>query len=62
MFSGKEVDFYVWARKLENYVASVYPDVRTSLAWVVEHDVKQTVQDIAINDSVLDDPAVMEVN
>ena len=61
-FSGKEVDFYVWARKLETYVASVYPDVRFSLAWVIEQEVKPTMQDLALADPILDEAQVGEIN
>ena len=31
MFSGKEEDFYVWAKKVENYVSGVFPTVRGAL-------------------------------
>ena len=30
VFSGREEDFYVWAKKVENYVSGVFPNVRGS--------------------------------
>ena len=31
MFSGTEEDFYVWTKKIENYVSGVFPNVRGAL-------------------------------
>ena len=36
VFSGREEDFYVWAKKVENYVSGVFPNVRGALAFAVE--------------------------
>ena len=32
MFSGKEEHFYVWTKKIENYVSGVFPNVRGALS------------------------------
>ena len=31
VFSGREEDFYVWDKKVENYVSGVFPNVRGAL-------------------------------
>ena len=36
VFSGKEEDFYVWAKKVENYASGVVPNVRGGLTIAVE--------------------------
>ena len=36
VFSGREEDFYVWTKKVENYVSGVFPDVRGALAFAAE--------------------------
>ena len=36
VFSGREEDFYVWAKKVENYVSGVFPNVRGALTFAVE--------------------------
>ena len=36
LFSGKEEHFYVWTKKVENYVSGVFPNVRGALAFAVE--------------------------
>ena len=36
MFSGREEDFYVWTKKVENYVSGVFPKVRGALTFAVE--------------------------
>ena len=36
VFSGREEHFYVWARKVENYVSGVFPNVRGALAFAME--------------------------
>ena len=36
VFSGREEDFYVWAKKVENYVSGVFPNVRGALSFAVE--------------------------
>ena len=33
VFSGKEDDFYVWTKKVENYVSGVFPNVSGALAF-----------------------------
>ena len=33
VFSGREEDFYVWAKKVENYVLGVFPNVRGALTF-----------------------------
>ena len=36
VFSGKEEHFYVWTKKVENYVSSVFPNVRGALTFAAE--------------------------
>ena len=36
VFSGKEEHFYVWTKKVENYVSGVFPNVRGALAFAAE--------------------------
>ena len=36
MFSGREEHFYVWTKKIENYVSCVFPNVREALAFAAE--------------------------
>ena len=36
VFSGREEDFYVWAKKVEMYVSGVLPNVRGALSFAVE--------------------------
>ena len=33
MFSGREEDFYVWAKEVENCVSGVFPNVRGALTF-----------------------------
>ena len=46
-------DFYIWARKVGNYVAIVHDDIRPSLAWTVEQDARRTPHETAANDTDL---------
>ena len=36
MFSGREEDFHVWTKKIENFVSGVFPNVRGDLAFAAE--------------------------
>ena len=36
VFSGREEHFYVWTKKVENYVSGVFPNVRGALAFAAE--------------------------
>ena len=36
VFSGREEDSCVWAKKVENYVSGVFPNVRGALAFAAE--------------------------
>ena len=36
MFSGREEHFYVWTKKIENYVSGVFPNVRDAVAFAAE--------------------------
>ena len=36
VFSGREEDFCVWTKKVENYVSGVFPNVRGALAFAAE--------------------------
>ena len=33
VFSGREEDYYVWVKKVENYVSGVFPNVRGALSF-----------------------------
>ena len=48
MFSGREEDFYVWAKKIENYVSGVFPNVRGALAFAAESQDVVTAATVAI--------------
>ena len=48
MFSGREEDFYVWTKKIENYVSGVFPHVRGALAFAAESQEVVTAATIAI--------------
>ena len=36
VFSSREEDFHVWAKKVENYMSGVFPKVRGALAFAAE--------------------------
>ena len=36
VFSGREEHFYVWTKKVENYVSGVFPNVRGALTFAAE--------------------------
>ena len=36
MFSGREEDLHVWAKRVENYVSGVFPNARGALSFAVE--------------------------
>ena len=36
LVSGRAEDFYVWAKKVENNVSGVFPNVRGALSFAVE--------------------------
>ena len=48
MFSGKEAYFYVWTKKVENYVSGVFPNVRGALAFAAESQDVVTSATVAI--------------
>ena len=48
VFSGREEDFYVWAKKVENYVSGVFPNVRGALSLAVESQDVVTATSIAL--------------
>ena len=48
MFSGKEEHFYVWTKKIENYVSGVFPNVRGTLAFAAESQDVVTAATVAI--------------
>ena len=48
MFSGKEEHFYVWTKKIENYVSGVFPSVRGALAFAAESQDVVTSATVAI--------------
>ena len=48
VFSGKEEHFYVWTKKVENYVSGVFPNVRGALAFAAESQDVVTAATVAI--------------
>ena len=48
VFSGKEEHFYVWTKKVENYVSGVFPNVRGALAFAAESQEVVTSATVAI--------------
>ena len=48
MFSGREEDFDVWAKKVENFVSGVFPNVRGALAFAAESQDVVTAATVAI--------------
>ena len=48
IFSGREEDFHVWTKKIENYVSGVFPNVRGALAFAAESQDVVTAATIAI--------------
>ena len=54
VFSGKEEDFHVCAKKVENYVSGVFPNVRGSLSFAVESQDVVTAAAVALGVPELD--------
>ena len=48
VFSGREEDFYVWAKKVENIVSGVFPNVRGALAFAAESQDVVTAATVAV--------------
>ena len=48
VFSGTEEDFYVWAKKVENYVSGVFLNVRGALSFAVESQDVVTATAVAL--------------
>ena len=48
VLSGREEDFYVWAKKVENYVSGVLPNVRGTLSFAVESQDAVTATAVAL--------------
>ena len=48
LFSGREEDFYVWTKKVENYVSGVFPNVRGALAFEAESQDVVTAATVAL--------------
>ena len=48
VFSGREEHFYVWTKKVENYVSGVFPNVRGALTFDVESQDVVTAATVAI--------------
>ena len=46
--AGREEDFYVWTKKVENYVSGVFPNVRGTLALAAESQDVVTAATVAI--------------
>ena len=48
VFSGREEDFYVWTKKVENYVSGAFPTVRGALAFAAEPQDAVTAATVAV--------------
>ena len=48
VFSGREEHFYVWTKKVENYVSGVFPNVRGALTFAAESQDVVTAATVAI--------------
>ena len=48
VFSGREEDFYVWAKKVETHVSGVFPNVRGALSFTVESQDAVTATAVAL--------------
>ena len=48
VFSGREEHFYVWTKKVENYVSGVFPNVRGALTFAAESQDVVTAGTVAI--------------
>ena len=48
VFSGREEHFYVWTKKVENYVSGVFPNVRGALMFAAESQDVVTAATVAI--------------
>ena len=48
VFSGREEDFYVWAKKVDNYVSGVFPNVRGALSFAVKSQDAVTATAVAL--------------
>ena len=48
VFSGREEHFYMWTKKVENYVSGVFPNVRGALTFAAESQDVVTAATVAI--------------
>ena len=62
VFSGREEDFYVWTKKVENYVSGVFPNVRGALAFAAESQDVVTAATVAIGVPELGDETSAEID
>ena len=53
VFSGREEDFYVWTKKVENYVSGVFPNVRGALVFAAESQDVVTAATVAVGEPEL---------
>ena len=62
VFSGREEDFYVWAKKVENYVSGVFQNLRGALAFAAESQDAVTAAAVALGAPDLEDDMSAEVD
>ena len=48
VFSGREEDFFVWPKRVENYVSGVFPNARGALSFAVESQDAVTATAVAL--------------
>ena len=62
MFSGREEDFYQWAKKVENNVSGVFPNVRGALSFAVESQNAVTATSVALGEPELEAELSSEID
>ena len=63
MQSGREEEyFYVWAKKVENYVSGVFPNVRGALSFPVESQDAVTATAVALGVPELEVEMLTEID
>ena len=62
VLSGREEDFYVWAKKVENYVSVVFPNERGALSCAVESQEVDTAAAAALGVPELDVETSAEID
>ena len=62
VFSGREEDFYVWAKKVGNNVSGVFPNVRGALTFAAESQDAVTATSVALGVPVFEAELSTEID